>query len=142
MDEAAKIRLIEQLHAIWNFGDCDIISDVYAENFIGHWPIGWGTGEIVGILGITESITRSRSLFPDWHEEIEDLFVSNDRVVSRYRSSGTPVDTYLGMPPTNKKLVFQEISIFRIENQKVAEQWVLADDLHCQQQLIEKISNE
>ncbi len=143
MDKQKAIGLIKELHRIWNTGDLDAIPNVYSPDFIGHWPKGWGTGDIYGYEGICATIQRSRKTFPDWHEKIVDLIVGDDRVVTRYTSTGTHQGEYIGVPGTGKQVEFEEISIYRIVeddnlNLLVVEQWCLGDDIHCKNQLSEK----
>ena len=134
MNNTSTIQLIEELHRIWNSGDISAIPNVYSEDFIVHWPKSWGD-KSRGHEGIRQSIVHSRETFPDWHEEVLDLIVSGDRAVTRYRSTGTQQKSYLGIEATGKKVEFEEISIFRIEQNRVIEQWCLGDDLHCIRQL-------
>ena len=75
------------------------------------------------------------NVFPDWHEEILDLIVTEEKVVTRYLSSGTHQGEYLGFGRTGRKILFEEISIYRIKDNLVAEQWCLGDDMHCISQL-------
>ena len=56
-------------------------------------------------------------------------------MVTRYISSGTHKGFYQDIAPTNKKFIVDEVSIFRVENKKVAEQWCLVDDLSLLNQI-------
>ena len=63
------------------------------------------------------------------------MIVTEEKVVTRYLSSGTHQGEYLGFGRTGRKISFEEISIYRIEDNLVAEQWCLGDDMHCISQL-------
>ena len=78
---------------------------------------------------------RTRTAFPDWHERVLDVFGSADMVASRYVSTGTRRGTYRGLEPTGKRVEIQEISIFRIAGDRVAEQWCMFDELARLQQV-------
>ena len=129
-----NLNLIKKLHYIWNTGNLDIIPDVYSNNFVVHWPKGWGS-DTKGHDGISRSIKETREIFENWHEEVLDIIVDDFKVVTRYKSSGIHSQSYLGYNASGKKIEFEEISIYRIENNKVAEQWCLGDDLHMIKQL-------
>lgn len=131
-----NINLIKKLHYIWNTGDLDLIPDVYSDNFVVHWPKGWGE-KAFGYEGIKTSIMETRRIFTNWNEEILDIIVGEDKVVTRYRSTGLHSAEYLSFSPTGKKIEFEEISIYRIDKNKVVEQWCLGDDFHLQNQLKE-----
>lgn len=94
MAKAEITALVEKLHQIWNTCDLDSISEVYAEDFIAHWPSNWGT-DAHGHDGIRNSISSTWKTFPDWHEEVLDIVVGDGRAVSRHLSSGTHSATYL-----------------------------------------------
>ena len=128
-------NLVQELHRIWNKGDLDAIPLVYFEEFIGHWPKGWRAGDSYGHEGVRQAINRIRNAFPDWNEEILDLIESKDRVVSRYLSTGTQHGVFDEIEPIGSRVEFEEISIYRISENKVVEQWCLADDLLCSSQL-------
>ncbi len=71
----------------------------------------------------------------DGHWEIEELFSTNDRVVVRWTGSGTHVGEVNGIPPTNKPIRVDAISIHRMEGGKIAESWEVWDTLGFLQQI-------
>ena len=130
-----NIELVKALHHIWNSGDLDLIDSVYARDFLAHWPPSSEVPERRGIEGIRFGVERIRTAFPDWHEHLEDVFGSGDRVASRYVSTGTHKGPFWGMEPTGHRIEIQEMSIFRIADGRIAEQWCMFDDLARLQQL-------
>jgi steroid delta-isomerase-like uncharacterized protein len=130
-----NIDLVKALHRIWNTGDLALIDSVYAPDFLAHWPASSEVPERRGIEGIRFGVGRIRTAFPDWHEQVLDVFGSGDRVASRYVSTGTHKDTFWGIEPTGRRIEIQEISIFRIADERIAEQWCMFDDLARLQQL-------
>jgi predicted ester cyclase len=66
---------------------------------------------------------------------VADVFGSADRVASRYVSTGTHQGPFWGIEPTGRRIEIQEISIFRIADGRIAEQWCMFDDLARLQQL-------
>ena len=114
-------ELILRVHEeIWTRGNADAIESLYAPGFVAHYPgpLGWS-----GIEGTREAFRVLRSAFPDWTETVEDIVAEGDRVVTRFRSSGTHRGEFLGIAPTGKTVEMTEMALFRIENGKVAEQW-------------------
>ena len=59
-------------------------------------------------------------------------------MVIHFVSTGTNLGSWLGNLPTGRKIMINEMSILRIENGKVAEQWLLPDIFSMQQQLAQK----
>ncbi len=130
-----NIDLVRTLHQIWNTGDLALIDRVYAHDFLAHWPPSSEVPERRGIEGIRFGVERIRTAFPDWHEQVVDIFGSGDRVASRYVSTGTHKGTFWGIAPTGRRIEIQEISIFRIAEGRIVEQWCMFDDLARLQQL-------
>ena len=61
--------------------------------------------------------------FPDWHVYIEDMFGEGNKVVVRWRFSGTHKNDYKDIPATNLKVHAEGIHIDHIENGKIAKRW-------------------
>ena len=131
----SNIDLVTALHHIWNSGDLALIERVYAHDFLAHWPASSEVPERRGIDGIRFGVDRIRAAFPDWHEQVLDIFCSGDRVASRYTSTGTHQGAFWGIAPTGRRIEIQEMSIFRIADDRIAEQWCMFDDLARLQQL-------
>jgi len=73
--------------------------------------------------------------FPDYHTQIEDEFADGDRVVIRWRSSGTHLGEFQGIAPTGKKITVTGITISRYADGQVAESWVGFDTQDLMRQL-------
>ena len=137
MSKEKNKNLVKKLHHIWNSGEVNLIPEVYAENIIVHWVKGWGLPS-KGLQEIEQSILNTRNIFENWHEEVLDLIADEDKVTSRYLSTGVHKQDYMGVPASGKNIEFQEISIYRIDDNKVVEQWCLGDDLHLLSQIKSK----
>lgn len=136
MTRDEKKALIEALHEIWNTGRVDLIPQVYAADFVAHFPKGWSDKDSRdGHAGIRAAIERLRAGFPDWHEQIQDMVIDGDKIAVRYHSSGTNSGSFGGRPPGGRKVSVDELSIFRIADGRVVEQWCLVDDLTFGKQL-------
>ena len=85
--ESSKL-LILSLHEIWNTGKLKKIPKVYSTLCLNHWSQSWWS-ESLENEGVLESILRTRAVFPDWREEILDMIVTEEKVVTRYLSSST-----------------------------------------------------
>jgi steroid delta-isomerase-like uncharacterized protein len=129
------IDLIRSLHEIWNTGNLELIDRVYAMDFVAHWPASSEVPERRGSDGVRFGVTRIRTAFPDWHERVLDVFGSAERVASRYVSTGTHQGPFWGIEATGRRVEIEEISIFRVAEGRVAEQWCMFDELARLQQL-------
>ena len=120
-------KLVERLHHLWNTGELAAIPDLYAPDFIGHFSKASGLGDLKGHNGVRDTIERVRRAFPDWTETVEDIIFEGDKVVSRYISTGVHEGPFFDMAPTGKRVRFNEISILRVHDGRVAEQWCVTD---------------
>jgi steroid delta-isomerase-like uncharacterized protein len=71
----------------------------------------------------TQTVTASRTAFPDLHITVEDQIAEGDRVVTRFTARAVHGGPFLGIPPTDKQVVLTAIHIHRIENGKIAQLW-------------------
>jgi steroid delta-isomerase-like uncharacterized protein len=134
-DDAVRVNNIEVVHVvtseIWSKGHVDLIGDVYAANFVGHFP----AGTVHGPEGLRARVNAHRAAFPDWTEEVEDTIADRDRVVMRFTSRGTNLGEFLGNPPTHNHVEISEVAIFKLSDGKIIEQWVYPDMRSMQRQL-------
>lgn len=128
-------KLIIKLHDIWNSNNISAVPEVYSNNVVVHWSKSSENSNSLGHAGIRQAITDTLLAFPDWQENILDIIAEDNKVVTRYVSTGTHTGTYQGIAPTGNKIKVDEISIFCIKNGKVMEQWCLVDDLALVKQL-------
>lgn len=126
-------KLVLQWQEIWNTGQTDKLSEVITSDFVCHYLTD---GEWRGVEGAKTEITNWRKLFPDWHEEVLDFIIEKDKVVIRYNSTGTHSGPYEGIDSTGTKIMISEVSIFRIKDGKLAEQWCFPDDMGLKNQLL------
>jgi predicted ester cyclase len=66
---------------------------------------------------------------------MEDLIAEGDKVVACWRCRATHQGEYRGIPPTGKEADFTGISVYRIEEGKIAESWGVSDQLGLMRQL-------
>ena len=124
--EARNIEVIHLAHSeIWSKGNTDLIQDVYADSFVGHYP----GGSVHGRDGLLARLKAHRTAFPDWTEEVEDTIAERDRVVMRFKDRGTNLGEFLGNPPTGKRVETSHVAIFVLRDGKIVEKWVYPDML-------------
>lgn len=86
--------------------------------------------------GVVQFFTMYIAAFPDLRFEPEEVFASGDRVVARFRASGTNTGDFMGMPATGRSVDVQGIDIIRFGEDGLAhEHWGIFDALAMMQQL-------
>ena len=127
-----KDVVLRQHYEVWNQGRYDLIDEIYGENFASHFIDGL---ESVGREALCAFISGHRTSFPDWTEKVVDLVAEGDRVVSHYISTGTHLGEFQGVAATHRKVTIPEVSIYRLENGRIAEQWGFPDGVSLMKQL-------
>lgn len=80
-------------------------------------------------------VERLRNSFPDLRFTLNDLIVSDDRVVVRWTMSATHNGPLGNVPATGKRIQQTAIVIYRFEDGKIAEGWAQMDRLGVLQQV-------
>ena len=109
----------------------DAFAEVYAHNFILHEA----DEDIVGIEGLTQFVSMIRSAIPDLRITIEDDMAEGDKVVTRWIGQGTHQGELMGAAPTGNQVTATGITIHRIEEDKIVEEWSNWDALGVMHQI-------
>ena len=64
------------------------------------------------------------SAFPDFHVDIREIIVEDNRAVVRYQEGGTHVKDFAGFAATHKPARWSGIGIFHIRDGKIHEEWL------------------
>ncbi len=118
---------------VWNKGNLEILDELFSPDFVQHFlPVG---SETKGLDQLRVSIGSHRKAFPDWAEQIKRIVTEGDLVAIHFTSTGTNDGSFLGNPPTGKQIYINEMSIYRIVDGRIVEQWLIPDLLSLSQQL-------
>lgn len=135
MSAETHLSLIRALHGIWSTGDLSRLEAIYAPDFTAYWPPSAERPVRRGLDGVRFGVRAVRDAFPDWVETIADIFAAGDRVASRCVCQGTHLGPFAGAPPTGRRIEVHDISIFRIAEGRVVEQWCMIDEVGRLRQL-------
>ncbi len=126
-------EVVLEYHKVWNEGKFENLNDILTSDFVCHYltSIEWS-----GIAEAKKAISEWRAIFPDWKEEIVDIIQEKDKVVTRYKATATHTRRYEGIDSTGVKIEIYEVSIYRISNGKIAEQWCFPDDPSIKTQIL------
>lgn len=127
-----KDVVLRSHHEVWNRAKYDLMDEIYCDEFAWHFICGI---EGQGREQMKEFIKGHRHSFPNWTERVVDIVAEGDRIVTRYQSTGTHEGDFMGIAATGKKISVNEVSIYRMKNGQIAEQWGFPDGLSVVQQL-------
>ena len=109
----------------------DALAEVYAEDIVLHEP----DEDVRGVEGLKQFVSMIRSAIPDLHITLEDDIAEGDKVVSRWSAQGTHQGELMGIAPTGNQVMITGITIHRIKEGKIVEEWENWDALGLMQQI-------
>jgi predicted ester cyclase len=118
---------------IFSTGDFTDIEKYIDANMVDHNP---DPGQAQGIEGLKGAFKDFRTAFPDLKFKIIEIIVSGNKAVIHSNITGTNTGQFMGMPPTNKKVDYNQVDIvyFNSDN-KAIERWGYFDFAKFMQQL-------
>ena len=121
------------INECWNRGRIDLVDELVSAEFIDHLPFDreWPDG----IESIKTLIASCRQGFSDFHLDVGDMIAEDDRVVVRCTALGRHDGCFYGVDATQRHIRFAAISIYRVENHQIIDQWGMIDRTHLLQQL-------
>ena len=117
-NKATLLRVVNEL----NKGKFDFIDDVFSPDFAFYSPTSpnWPRG----LEGARKMITQLRSILPDVHATVEDIFAEGDKVAVRWTFRGTyQGEVRPGFPTPGERITITSISMYRFANGKIEEDW-------------------
>jgi steroid delta-isomerase-like uncharacterized protein len=130
-NKAAVRREVEELYN--HTGNLDVADEIFSPDYVSYEPT---SGETRGIEGARQFAATFREAFPDLQCTIDDMVAEGDKVVMRFRGSGTHQgETEAFGPATGKRMEMTGITIKRLSEGKIVEAWTNFDALGMMQQL-------
>jgi len=88
-----------------------------------------GGQDLHGPEEIKQLITTAFTGLHDFHVTIEDLIAKGDKVVARSTRTATHNGEWVGIAPTGKQVTWTYLTIYRIEEGKIVEEYGEGDYL-------------
>jgi len=129
-------QILRRIHKeVWSNPDLNAAlkaaDELYTPNFVVHDS----TGDYNGLASRKKDIAEGRSAYPDYNEEVLDMFAESDVVVTRFLSTGTQKGDLAAIPgyqpliPANcKPIRVPALAVHRLVNGRLAEQWEYSDN--------------
>ena len=122
--EALVRRLIEEG---FNEGNLDVADELISPDLVEHQ--NYGPNHAPGAEGVKAVIASLRRAFPDFHLAIDDLAVHGEIVWLRMTGTGTNDGSFMGHPPTGRRMRTDVFDALRVENDRLVEHWGVPDRL-------------
>jgi steroid delta-isomerase-like uncharacterized protein len=109
----------------------EVADEIIAPDYVSHGPQAppaEGPDGVRARVGLYQDSV-------DGHWNVVEMFSSDDRVVARWTGTGNHRGELMGLAATGKPIDVDAISIFRIADGKIAEEWTVWDALGLLQQV-------
>ncbi|HKN17424.1 MAG TPA: ester cyclase [Candidatus Sulfotelmatobacter sp.] len=115
---------------IFNQGKFDVADEIYATNFVNH-----GVHRDAGLKEDQDAARGWKLAFPDLKMTVLKEIAEGDLVTVLYGVTGTNTGEGNGLPATGKKIDGRGITIWRIVNGQITEEWSEFDQLRFMREL-------
>jgi steroid delta-isomerase-like uncharacterized protein len=133
--EQNKALARREIQELWSEGNLAVADEIFTPNFVSHQHSRPDEQDVRGVAAYKAFVRQIHEAFPDLHYVLEDQIAEADKVMIRNVASGTHKGSLMGIKPTNKRAQWAGISIDRIEQGKIVENWVSWDMMGMLQQL-------
>ena len=108
---------------MWNEWRLEVAEEILAEDLVFRGTLA----TLAGRVAFTSYVTTVRAAFPDWHNEVDELFDLGERVIARMTWSGTHLGSFRGVAATGRRIVYPGAAFFRIDEGRIGEAWIVGD---------------
>jgi steroid delta-isomerase-like uncharacterized protein len=115
---------------IFNQGRFEVADEIYAKDFVNH-----GVHRDIGLKEDQDAARGWKLAFPDLKMTVLKEIAEGDLVAVLYTGTGTNTGEGNGLPATGKKIEARGITIWRIVNGKITEEWSAFDQLRIMRDL-------
>ncbi|NIM90964.1 MAG: DUF4440 domain-containing protein [Candidatus Aminicenantes bacterium] len=131
--EEQNRALVKRYVETLNRADFEAFKELLSPDYAIYNPSGYP--ESTSREKLIENYKASAEAFSEFTWNIKDIIAAGDKVICRIIANGTYKGGVQGLPATEKKFEFSLITIMRLENGKVLEEWQEDDQLGLARQL-------
>jgi steroid delta-isomerase-like uncharacterized protein len=115
-NKAVAMRVFDE---IFNEGKFEVADEIYAPDFRNH-----GLHRSVDLKTDQEAVHAEKKAFPDLHMSVQEMVAEGDKVAVLWTFQGTHTGSgYEGLPPTGTRVEVRGITIWRIVDGRIVEEW-------------------
>ncbi len=130
MSEINNKALVRRYYEeVLNQGQLQVFDDLADSSFVSYLS----DGNKISLDIYKQAIAGTLAVIPDLNVTIEDQIAEDDKVVTRWKVTGTPQVEFAGIKPNGKPVTITAIHIHRVQNGKIVEHWE-AINLHAVKQ--------
>ncbi|HYK20964.1 MAG TPA: ester cyclase [Pyrinomonadaceae bacterium] len=136
-------EVVQACQTAWQNRDLETAAKLTSPDLVEHSPVLVAQAHRLSQAGQSgkskhgpvEDIKKFLEVFPDAKVKIEDIFESGDKVVYRWKGTGTHKGDFLGIKATGKTVTVEGMTIARVHNDQIVETWRQFDLIGAMAQL-------
>ena len=115
-NKAVAMRVFDE---IFNQGKFQVADEIYAPDFQNH-----GLHRSVDLKTDQDAVHAEKKAFPDLQMSVQQVVAEGDKVAVLWTFQGTHTGSgYEGLPPTGTRVEVRGITIWRIVDGRIVEEW-------------------
>ena len=130
-NKAVAARVFEEL---FNQGKFQVADEIYASDFVNH-----GLHKNFDLQSDQAAVHAEKKAFPDLKMTVDLMVAEGDLVTVVWTFRGTNTAAGYGLPPTGARIELRGITVWRIVDGKIREEWTSFDDMQAARQLVSQL---
>jgi steroid delta-isomerase-like uncharacterized protein len=131
-NKAVAMRVFEEN---FNQGRFAVADEIYAPDFVNH-----GLHRNADLKEDQDAVHEEKLAFPDLEMTVDMLVAEGDLVTAVWTFRGTHThDGYGGLPATGARIEMRGITVWRIIDGKIRDEWTSFDDLGAYLQMLRQV---
>ncbi|HEX4922040.1 MAG TPA: ester cyclase [Candidatus Bathyarchaeia archaeon] len=115
-NKAVAMRVFDE---IFNQGKFQVADEIYAPDFRNH-----GATRTIDLKTDQDFVHAEKKAFPDLRMSVQEMVAEGDKVAVLWTFQGTHTGSgYEGLPPTGTRVEVRGITIWRIVDGRIVEEW-------------------
>ena len=120
-NKAVAMRVFDE---IFNQGKFEVANEIYAPDFQNH-----GLHQTADLKTDQDAVHAEKKAFPDLRMSVQQLVAEGDKVAVLWTFQGTHTGSgYEGLPATGTRVEVRGITIWRIVDGRIVEEWTTWND--------------
>jgi steroid delta-isomerase-like uncharacterized protein len=130
-NKAIAGRVFEE---IFNQGKLQVADEIYARDFVNH-----GLHRNFDLQEDQGAVRAEKKAFPDLKMTVDLMVAEGDLVTVVWTFRGTNTAAGYGLPPTGARIELRGITVWRIVDGKIREEWTSFDELQAARQFVTQL---
>jgi steroid delta-isomerase-like uncharacterized protein len=130
-NKAVAARVFDE---IFNQGQFQVADEIYASDFVNH-----GFHRNFDLQEDQAAVHAEKQAFPDLKMTVNLMVAEGDLVTVVWTFRGTNTAAGYGLPATGARIELRGITVWRIVDGKIREEWTSFDDMQAASQLVTQL---